>query len=167
MHKLVIGASCAALLFADVGSAQTALERAERDEIVMVDYDDPDMTAAFAKARKGRAEFLRLARKPRPSIAHMSVKIGIRDKAGYEYFWVGPFTRRDRNFIGLIDNVPRIVGNVRKGEIIRFREADIVDWFYIEHGRMVGNFTVCALLKKDTPASREEFQKEFGLTCED
>jgi uncharacterized protein YegJ (DUF2314 family) len=68
--------------------------------------------------------------------------------------------------IGRIDNTPRSVTNVREGQKISFEESDVVDWLYRENGKMVGNFTACALIKKETPKQAEAFKKEYGLNCD-
>jgi hypothetical protein len=54
--------------------ADTAVDRAKRDEIMAVPKGDPDMEAAFHKARETLTDFLALARAPRPSIDNMAVK---------------------------------------------------------------------------------------------
>jgi hypothetical protein len=37
---------------------------------------------------------------------------------------------------------------------------------YVEHGKMVGNFTTCALLRREEPADAEAFKRRFGLTSQ-
>ena len=38
------------------------------------------------------------------------------------------------------------------GDIIQFKDAQIVDWMYLDDGAMKGNYTVCALLKREPKA---------------
>jgi uncharacterized protein YegJ (DUF2314 family) len=147
-------------------AGESVLEKSKRDEIARVKTTDPDMNAAFRKAQKSLKEFLVLVRDPRPSITSYAVKIGILDRGATEYFWISRFVQQDGMLIGRIDNTPRSVTNVREGQKISFEESDVVDWLYRENGKMVGNFTACALIKKETPKQAEAFKKEYGLNCD-
>jgi uncharacterized protein YegJ (DUF2314 family) len=146
--------------------ADTAVDRAKRDEIMAVPKGDPDMEAAFRKARETLADFLALARAPRSSIDNMAVKVAIRDRSETEYFWVSPFKEKDGAFVGTINNTPRSVRNVKLGQVISFQSSDIVDWLYRENGKMVGNYTACVLLKQVPASERQAFAREYGLNCE-
>jgi len=41
-----------------------------------------------------------------------------------------------------------LVHNVKLGDRIELPEADISDWFYMQNGKMVGNYTMRVLFKK-------------------
>ncbi|WP_375463558.1 DUF2314 domain-containing protein [uncultured Methylobacterium sp.] len=63
-------------------------------------------------------------------------------------------------------NTPRFVGNVRKGQRVDFARADIVDWMYVQDGRLKGNFTACVLLAKETDTrARDAFLRKLGMDC--
>jgi uncharacterized protein YegJ (DUF2314 family) len=55
---------------------------------------------------------------------------------------------------------------VKFGQVIDFSEAEIVDWLYMEDGKMRGNFTACALLKREPADQAEAMKKQFGLSCQ-
>jgi uncharacterized protein YegJ (DUF2314 family) len=153
-------------LASSAAAAQTILERSERDEIATVARDDPDMEAAKRKARESLPEFLKLVRAPRRSITSFAVKVGIRAGDDNEFFWISPFERRGRKFVGILNNTPRMAKSVKLGQLIEFSESQIVDWLYREGGRMHGNFTACALLKHEPEDQAEAFKKEHGLNCD-
>src|SRR5262245_62058085 len=87
---IVFGAN---ILIAPV-AGESMLDRARRDQIVMVPGDDPEMLAAMAKARATLQDFLALARAPRPSMSGFAVKVAVRDKGNTEYFWIAPFNEQ-------------------------------------------------------------------------
>lgn len=148
-------------------STETFVERARRDEVSKVAKDDADMAAAFRKARETLPELLSLARAPRPSIDHFAVKVGIPAANGInEYFWLSPFEPRGGKYTGRINNTPRMVKTVKFGQLIEFSEHEIVDWLYTEDGKMRGNFTACAMLRRESPDQAEAARKEFGLSCD-
>ena len=146
--------------------AQSALERALKDEIVMVGSDDEDMAKAMKEARVTLPNFLKLAENPRRTMRAIAVKVSVRDRGQTEFFWINPFSKTKTGYIGRIDNEPRLVKSVRANSRIRFKESEIVDWMYVEDDKMYGNYTTCATLKKDTEEDRQAFKKEFDLDCD-
>jgi uncharacterized protein YegJ (DUF2314 family) len=150
------------------GAAQTMSERAQRDEITMVPDSDPDMAEAFRKARAGLDGFLTLAKSPTASVTGFAVKVAIRDSRHTEYFWITPFSEKDGEYSGPIDNEPRLVKNVKADQIWRFKRSEIVDWTYLDKSkrRTFGNFTMCAMLKHEPPSETENARKTYGLVCD-
>ena|SRR3974390_183557 len=147
-------------------AAQTILEKAARDEIAAVANTDPNMAAAMRKAQSTLADFLKVAAAPRPGAQGFSLKVAVREGDRAEYFWITPFTNNGSQFSGQINNTPRVVHSVKLGQTITFAKSDIVDWMYIENGRMKGNYTACALLKSAPKNEAEEFKNHFGLNCD-
>ena len=144
----------------------TLMDKARRDEVVLVENDDADMAAAFRKARETLPEFLALARAPRPTATKLAVKVAIPDGDGNEYFWLTRFELRGDKYAGRINNTPRAAKQVKFGQVVEFSEAEIVDWLYMEGGKMRGNFTACALLKREPADQVEAMKKQYGLSCE-
>lgn len=136
------------------------------DHAFWIPEGDPDMAEAMRKARSTLAEFLRLAEAPRPSMSLLSVKVGIPAKGAIEYFWIIPFTRENGRFAGKIDNDPNRADNVNLGDTITFDEEQIVDWSYIENGRLKGNYTLCALLKHRPREEAEALIAKYGMDCQ-
>ena len=166
-----VGAVVLALLLAACGdrpAAPTPLERAARDEVVRVAAEDPAMRAAIARAQGSLDGFLALLDAAPPHVEHAAVKVGIRDGADTEYFWLGEVRRDGEGFVGTLDNAPRLVRTVRAGQRYRFTRADIVDWLYYDRreNRMIGNFTGCALLAREPPAQAAEFRRAYRLRCD-
>lgn len=147
-------------------SAQTLLEKARRDEIVRVPDNDADMKAAFQKARSTLEDFLSIAREARPSITNYAVKIPVRGNGSTEYFWISRFTESNGRLVGRIDNNPRMVDNVKIGQLISFKKTDVVDWLYRENGKMIGNYTGCVLIKHEPPEDVEALKQRFGFSCD-
>jgi uncharacterized protein YegJ (DUF2314 family) len=165
MRYLGLIVALAALAGGDA-RAETLLERAERDGIAYVAKDDAEMAAAMRKAREGLAEFLKLARSPRPTMRGFAVKVAITEGDETEFFWIAPFTQLKNEFSGEINNTPQLVKKVKLGQKITFKEDEIVDWLYQDGGRMRGNFTACVLLRREPPKEAEKFMKQFGLRCD-
>jgi uncharacterized protein YegJ (DUF2314 family) len=144
----------------------TLMDKARRDDVALVEKNDPDMAAAFRKARETLPEFLALAHAPRPTASKLAVKIAIAAGDDDEYFWVAQFAPRGDKYGGKINNTPRAAKQVKLGQLVEFSEAEIVDWLYMEGGKMHGNFTACALLKREPPDQFEAMKKQYGLSCD-
>ena len=166
MISLRLLAVLPALTWAGLAPAQSLIQRAERDEIVAVETEDPDMLAAFDKARATLDSFLALLRSPPGGAREFAVKVKIVDGSSVEYFWVNEIAKEGDVFTGAVNNEPKWVTTVRPGQRIRFSRAEIFDWMYLARRRMKGNFTACALLKKEPPAEQDAFTREYGLVCE-
>jgi len=66
-------------------------------------------------------------------------------------------------FIGQINNTPRSAVNLKMGDTVSFVKNEIVDWMYMDAGRMGGNYSAHAILKSARPEDREAFKRRFGL----
>jgi uncharacterized protein YegJ (DUF2314 family) len=51
------------------------------------------------------------------------------------------------------------------GDSITFGENKIVDWHYVDDGKMKGNFTTCVLMRREPKQQAEAFIKQCGLDC--
>jgi uncharacterized protein YegJ (DUF2314 family) len=120
----------------------------------------------MSKARQTLPDFLIVATAPKPGMEGFAVKVAIREGDNGEYFWITPFTDKDGEFSGAINNTPRQVHSVKLGQTITFNQSEIVDWMYIDGDKMKGNYTACALLKSASKQEVEEFKKRFGLDCD-
>jgi len=144
----------------------TLMDKARRDDVVTFEKGDPDMAAAFRKARETLPGFLALVGARQTTITKLAVKIAIPAGDDDEYFWLTEIGQHGNKYAGRINNTPRAAKQVSFGQVIQFSEAEIVDWLYMEDGKMRGNFTACAMLKREPPDQLEAMRKQYGLSCE-
>lgn len=151
-----------------MAGAESLLDLSKRDDVARIEKGNPDMAAAFRKARETLPQFLKLALAPPPNTRGFAIKIGIPygNRADAEFFWISPFKPQGDKYVGNINNTPRSAKTVKLGQAIEFAETEIVDWTYLENGRMIGNYTACALLKREPPQQAAAFMKQYGLTCD-
>ena len=143
--------------------ATPALAHGEDGLLHMAD-SDPAMQKAFQKARATLPQFLQEMAKPKGSTNHV-VKIGLKHQGGTEYLWLGELKVKGDAFSGVIDNTP-VYLKQKSGDRVSFKRSDVVDWMYVDaQGRLVGNFTACALMSKEPPAKAKAFAEQYGLNC--
>ena len=147
--------------------AGNLVEKAQRDEVFSMSREDAAMKRAFGKARATFDQFLRAAAAPAPGTSDYAVKVAVTEGGNTEYFWVGDFARSGEQFSGNLANEPRLVKKYRHGQRIAFRRDQIVDWIYMDASRkMIGNFTACARLAKESPEDARKFRETYGLDCD-
>jgi len=159
----------AVLFFSSPVDAQNVSTKADKDEVAFMADQEPAMRKAFEKASATLPDFLAKARAASPDHTHFALKVAVSEGGSTEYFWVNGFSQRsDGNFVGDIANEPRMLKSVRNGQRYVFPRSRIVDWTYIDERKraMVGNFTLCALLTKESRSEAEAMKKRFKLDCD-
>jgi uncharacterized protein YegJ (DUF2314 family) len=147
--------------------AQWRVDNAERDGVISIDYDSPEMADAVTKAKASLGAFFGIAEHPPPGADTFSVKVGLPTPRGKEYIWARLLKREDGRVAARIDNTPRWTTRFHEGQTIRFNEAAIIDWLYVDGERMRGNFTSCAINKMVSAAEAEAMRRRFRMTCEE
>ncbi len=160
----ILGAARAAGLNARASGRNSAVRKAKRDEVsYFLALNDPMMAAAIYNARETLPGFLALANRPGPTMEGFAVKIARAADSGPECFWIHPFAHVGKRFVGQISTTPRRAVKPRIGDTIAFTEPEILDWMYMDGGRMLGNYSARAMLTSALPQDREEFRRRFGL----
>jgi uncharacterized protein YegJ (DUF2314 family) len=166
MHRIFLTVLA---IVAGAAHAQSPLDRAAKDELVFMRDQEPAMQKAFARAAETLDEFLQKSKQASANHTSFALKVAVSQGADTEYFWVNSFVDKgDGAFEGNIGNEPRMVKTVQFGQRYAFPRSHIVDWTYIdkEQRRMVGNFTLCALLTKESKRDADAMKQRFKLDCD-
>ncbi len=125
---------------------------------VIASTGDPVLDKAIADARASLPHFWEHASKF-PGQAHWHiVKIGLPStEGGNENVWIYTTEKQGDDLKGVIVTQPEsLVGGLRKGGKIEFKESDVIDWSYDEDGLRRGEFTKRAEFADLTPAEIAE-----------
>jgi len=143
------------------------MDKAKKDSAVEMNDEEPAMQKAMERARTGLDDFLQKVGSPPPETDYYSVKVRVREGDNLEYLWLSNLKAQGELWSGRIDNAP-MIRSVKKGQSYSFAKSEIVDWTYIDRTKkkIVGNFTTCALLTKETPDVAQKIQKQYGLDCD-
>lgn len=115
------------------------------DTLVKGGYDEQEMDAAIARARREVDSFI--AEMSKGNGTNFSVKAPIEDQGETEHFWLTDVVYRNGKFEGVIGNDPGIVTNVKSGQKWTVKKSEISDWMFMRNGKMYGNYTMRPLLK--------------------
>ena len=144
-------------LVALIGAGCSRESRPKPDTLVEGGYDEAEMDAAIARARRETDDFLAVL--ARGEADSFSVKAPITDAHGTEHFWITDVRYENGEFIGFIGNDPGVVENVAFGQEWRIRKEDISDWMYVRGDRIFGGYTIDPLLKTMDSAESEQVRK--------
>lgn len=137
-----------------------------QDKVVTIATADPRLVAAKARAVATLDGFLDVALSHRAGTSKHAIKLAIADRGETEVFWLNDIQREANGRLSArIDNTPTLVKTVKLGQRLEFGRGDIVDWMYVQNGRMVGNHTICVLLNETTEPKLSEIVQRFGTDC--
>lgn len=130
---------------------------------------DPVMQAAFKKGKATLKKYLAVAKANKdPNLMVFAVKVKFADGKKVEHMWIQPFEfKGPAKFSGRLNDVPRVVGNVKHEQQVEFATKDIADWMYYDQSqhKMYGNYTTCARLSKARPKDVADVKRIYGLDC--
>lgn len=151
------------VIFSAVVLAWPGMEpaRAAEDQVIHVPANDTEMSAAIDKARSSLPQFWARYAKPDPGEHNFSLKVRVIDNDRVEHFWVSRIERKDQTLYGTIDNEPKLVGTVKLGERISFKDDMISDWMFMRNGKLVGNETMRPLLKRMPKEQADQYRAMY------
>jgi uncharacterized protein YegJ (DUF2314 family) len=129
-----------------------------KDKVINVAEDDPDMSVAITKARSLLPQFWQVFGHHEHGETDFCLKFKITDNGQTEHFWAVNVERKDTKIFGTINNDPEIIRNVKIGDRIPIPEDDISDWLYMQNGKMVGNYTLRVLFKQMSASEVEKYK---------
>lgn len=156
------------VLLSSIAAAQRPADRMPPHQVTSVPAGDVAMEAAFNEARATVDEFLAMLANPPPQTRGHGVKIRVTEAGKTEFIWVTGLERQGNGVSGRIANEPRSVSKVRMGQVVKIERSEIYDWMYLddEKQRMFGNFTLCALLSRESPEEAAKARQSYGLDCD-
>lgn len=114
------------------------------DRVARIRDDDPRLVAATAEARQKYPTFIAALRDRKPNEAY-AVKRRFVDGDKTEQMWIQVRFADDKSIVGIVDNNPVVVTNVKRGDLVTMPTAELQDWLYTVNGQIVGAFTVPVL----------------------
>ena len=110
--------------------------------LAVLGENDPGMAAAKAAAVATLPEFIRRLAAPGVNAEESAVKAAFPVPGGTEHVWIARVRYEGGEFVGTLDNDPRADIGVEAGDIVRVQQSQISDWKLVEHGQLVGGFTI-------------------------
>ena len=132
-------------------------------EIFRIADKDAQMHKAVREARRTVAVFIRALEHPGAGQHDFQVKKPFMHDGAVEHLWLSRVEFHGNHFHGRVDNRPQSLEGVKFGDRVSVNPDEISDWAYVDHGRLVGGYTIRALSDNLSPERRKSFQNETNV----
>ena len=134
-----------------------------QSEIYTVNNEHQLMNWAIEKAGYTLHYFEDSLADPKPYQQYFSIKVKIVDGEAVEHLWlVEPSFDSEGHLYGIVGNNPQFVSTVKANQKIGISRELISDWMIIEHGRLIGGYTIRAIRDGLSDSDLSEFDKSLG-----
>lgn len=120
-----------------------------------------EMNAAMTEGKRTLSRFLDDLKRPPPGSSRFALKVAFREGQKVEYMWVDEPRPEGELFVGRLINDPRTFEGPRRGDQLKVKRADVVDWSYVRDGRLVGGYTLRVMFRTVPVEEREAFQQRL------
>jgi len=132
---------------------------ATEPETYRVPNEHVAMHEAVTKARKTVRKFIDALEHPVSGETDFEVKKPFVQKGEIEHIWLSDLKFVGGRFQGKVDNVPEKIKGLKLGQVVSVNPDEISDWVYINNGKLVGGYTICAHYNELTPRQKKAFDR--------
>jgi uncharacterized protein YegJ (DUF2314 family) len=129
-------------------------------EFFRIEDKDAEMHRAVKEARKTVGAFIAALKSPAKGQHDFEVKKPFVKDGEVEHLWLSEVKFSGNRFHGLVDNHPRKIKGLKFGDRVSVNPDEISDWAFVDHGKLVGGYTIRALSLSLSPERRKSFENE-------
>jgi uncharacterized protein YegJ (DUF2314 family) len=133
------------------------------DDVRSVASDDAEMLAAINKARSSIREFFDALTHPKPGQESFLLKVAFTQGDQVEHLWLADLDLSAAKPKGVVASEPQLK-KLRFKQTVEFDPAYISDWMYVDHGKLVGGYTIRLLRERMTTEKRKTFDSSVPYT---
>lgn len=166
---LVIAISALVLLSFSAQAADTGQELEKsiaEPPYFEVPKDHAAMHRAVIQARKTVGEFVAALKHPAQGQQDFEIKKPFIQNGQVEHIWLSDMQFVGNRFQGQVDNQPRKIQGLKLGQLVSVNPNEISDWLYIDHGKLVGGYTVRVQYNELSAKEKQEFDKAADFKIE-
>jgi uncharacterized protein YegJ (DUF2314 family) len=168
MRSQVLSVAVILLLFSLIGCGKrldTGVVQKEPVPNYVRDFDQEAMRRTMSEARKSYFLFVDALKDRKPTMRSFAVKKGFPMPGGKttEDIWLTDVTFDGTNFMGKISNDPVETREVKRGDVVRVKPAELSDWMYVENDVLRGGYTIRLIAQNQSEAERKQFEKKAGF----
>jgi uncharacterized protein YegJ (DUF2314 family) len=124
------------------------------------------MHRAVTQARKTVGEFIAALKHPAPGQQDFEIKRPFIQNGQVEHIWLSDVQFVGNRFQGRIDNQPRKIQGLKLGQLVSINLHEISDWLYVDHGKLVGGYTVRVQYNELSAKEKQEFDRAADFKIE-
>jgi uncharacterized protein YegJ (DUF2314 family) len=164
---LFVAGSAGLLTLDDALHAENARKR-NKSEIrqTAASPQEEDMEKAMDEAVEKLDSFLAVLKAPKKNQEQFAIKFVVEIKDEGELLWMTEPKFDKGVFTGKLANEPALAKHLKNGQTIQVKEDDVVDWMYVEDGKLKGGYTIRVQRKYVQAAERSNFDANFKFKFE-
>ena len=124
------------------------------------------MEAAMDAAYEKLDDFIAVVSKPQATQEQFAVKFLLQEGDEGEYVWINEVKFAEKEFSGKLANRPEVSKKLKLGDSVKIKEEDVVDWMYVDNGKLKGGYTIRAQREYYQGDARQAFDKQFKFKFE-
>jgi len=124
------------------------------------------MHRAVIQARKTVGEFIAALKNPAPGQKVFEIKKPFIQNGEIEHIWLSDVQFVGNRFQARVDNQPRKIQGLKLGQVVSVDSKEISDWLYIDHGKLVGGYTVRVQYSELSAKEKQEFDQAADFKIE-
>jgi uncharacterized protein YegJ (DUF2314 family) len=141
--------------------------QAEKNNVISVESEDPEMNRIIDEARGSVDEFVKVFDNPQDNQSRFLVKYPFETDSGsdvtHEHIWLSDLEQGHDTWWGTIANDVYWINDLKAGDRVKFDMALISDWMYVEDGYLAGGESIKYLYKQMSPEEQEQFREYAGF----
>jgi len=154
------------VLAACQSNESSVVRRAGEPDIVLVGDQDREMNLAMLHARETLKEFSDRLEHPPSTQTTIALKARFQEGEAVEHIWLRSISTSYGGFVGSIANNPADLVEVHLGDRVIIPLDRVSDWMAIDHGLLIGGYTIRVLRDRTPPEQRDAFDKDLGARIE-
>ena len=115
------------------------------------------------EARATVSDFVTALESGNPAYELFGVKIKFDDQYGRKYVWLVNVTLKDREFTGSQLSLTDSSRKFHRGDTISVPMDEISDWSYVDHGKLVGGYTMRVMRDRLPKQERDRLEEKLGF----
>ncbi len=124
------------------------------------------MHRAVLQARKTVGAFITALRHPAPDQKDFEIKKPFIQNGQIEHIWLSDVQLVGNRLQARVDNQPRKIQGLKLGQVVSVDPKEISDWLYIDHGKLVGGYTVRVQYSELSAKEKQEFDRAADFKIE-
>ena len=149
---------------ADPGTEPT--KTATEPPYIEVPKNHAAMHGAVIQARKTVGQFVAALEHPAPGQTDFEIKKPFIQNGQIEHIWLSDVQLVGNRFQARVDNQPRKIPELKLGQVVTVDPKEISDWLYIDHGKLVGGYTVRVQYSELSAKEKQEFDRAADFKIE-
>jgi uncharacterized protein YegJ (DUF2314 family) len=136
-------------------------------DIYTVTDEDKEMNDAIKAANQTIDQFKNALLSNNKNYEMFELKVRFPKAKGGEHIWLRNIIFKENKYIGIVDNVPENLNNIKLGDTIVIDNENITDWLYIDQSKLKGGYTIRLLRNRMTESERKKFDSENNFVIDE